>query len=296
MIIILRSIAFIYFYTITLISNAQNIATCNAFGHFDVIIDVDPAGADGASILIDESNTFPVESSTGRTIVPADFGDFAGGPHKTDDPGWVIKAGDFLGGEVLWFRALGSLRFWDKAEQRWQDDSPNGERVRLLGAIPPDILINGSAEDNAFYAESTLWSAAGLEGPSEAPIEQAVDVTSGDAIHAHLDFCLEGKTSEGVIGDCTVPGIGHTGSPSVGAYLIEMQLFSKTIASNGEQQKYIDSPPVKVLLNNGLVANECSDAISALTEYQNVPAMGGIGLLALGLSMLGLGAVRLRKK
>jgi len=33
-----------------------------------------------------------------------------------------------------------------------------------------------------------------------------------------------------------------------------------------------------------------------LTVNKNVPAMGGIGLLALGLSMLGLGAVRLRKK
>ena len=31
-------------------------------------------------------------------------------------------------------------------------------------------------------------------------------------------------------------------------------------------------------------------------QSKNVPAMGGIGLLALGLSMLGLGAVRLRKK
>ena len=29
---------------------------------------------------------------------------------------------------------------------------------------------------------------------------------------------------------------------------------------------------------------------------KSVPAMGGIGLLALGLSILGLGAVRLRKK
>ena len=49
--------------------------------------------------------------------------------HKTDDPGWVIKGGDLLGGEVLWFRALGSLRFWDKNQQRWLDEPPNGERV-----------------------------------------------------------------------------------------------------------------------------------------------------------------------
>jgi hypothetical protein len=33
-----------------------------------------------------------------------------------------------------------------------------------------------------------------------------------------------------------------------------------------------------------------------ISEEVNVPAMGGIGLLALGLSMLGLGAVRMRKK
>ncbi|MAV76069.1 MAG: hypothetical protein CBD32_03280 [Actinobacteria bacterium TMED172] len=36
--------------------------------------------------------------------------------------------------------------------------------------------------------------------------------------------------------------------------------------------------------------------LSMLTVNKQVPAMGGIGLLALGLSMLGLGAVRLRKK
>ena len=35
--------------------------------------------------------------------------------------------------------------------------------------------------------------------------------------------------------------------------------------------------------------------LAMLTTNKNVPAMGGIGLLALGLSMLGLGAVRLRK-
>ena len=68
--------------TAVLKSYAQGITTCNAFGHFDVIIDVDPAGTDGASLLIDESGQFPAEASTGRTVVPADFGDFAGGRIK----------------------------------------------------------------------------------------------------------------------------------------------------------------------------------------------------------------------
>ena len=37
------------------------------------------------------------------------------------------------------------------------------------------------------------------------------------------------------------------------------------------------------------------DTLSSIVTTKNVPAMGGIGLLALGLSMLGLGALRLRK-
>ena len=50
-------------------------------------------------------------------------------------------------------------------------------------------------------------------------------------------------------------------------------------------------------------ANNASDysdvkenILAALNANKHVPAIGGIGLLALGLSMLGLGAVRLRKK
>jgi len=54
----------------------------------------------------------------------------------------------------------------------------------------------------------------------------------------------------------------------------------------------------------GTNPNDASDAGDALTKGQDlinieeieIPAMGGIGLLALGLSMLGLGAVRLRRK
>ena len=38
------------------------------------------------------------------------------------------------------------------------------------------------------------------------------------------------------------------------------------------------------------------DTLSSIASTKNVPTMGGIGLLALGLSMLDLGAVRFRKK
>ena len=251
--------------------------TCNNFGHFDLYIDVDPPASDGGSLIIDSTEQFSVEASTGRAIVSANFGDFPGGPHKTDDPGWVVSAGDLLGGEFLWFRALGSLRFWDKDQQRWLDNPPNEARVRYFGAIPPEVVISGTAEENAFYAQGTIWSADGVEGPIEAPIEQAADIEIGDAIHAHLDFCVEDSS-----GDCTIPQVGFTGSPAIGAYLIEIQLFSNAVSANG-QQKYLDSPPIKVLLNNGLVAEECTSAIGALavsdTVVDDSEALSAAGVL-----------------
>ena len=48
--------------------------------------------------------------------------------------------------------------------------------------------------------------------------------------------------------------------------------------------------------NTSSTFQDLLDTLSTIATAKNVPAMGGIGLLALGLSMLGLGAVRLRRK
>ena len=48
--------------------------------------------------------------------------------------------------------------------------------------------------------------------------------------------------------------------------------------------------------NTSSTFQDLLDTISAIVTAKNVPAMGGIGLLALGLSMLGLGAVRMRRQ
>ena len=251
--------------------SAQIINTCNDFGHFDLLIDVVPPASDGASFVIDSTGDFPVEAGTGNTIVPADLGDFPGGIHKTDDPGWLVAAGGLVANEILWFRALGALRYWDKDAQQWLNAPPEGERIRYFGATPPAVVISGTPQEKAFYAEGTVWSSEGLSGPIEAPIEAFIG-----SIHAHLDFCLEASD-----GDCTQPGSSATGQPSTGAYLIEMQLFSKAVAGNGVQQKYIDSKPVNVILNNGLIAEQCGEAIGALVlpdavvdESAPLPAAG----------------------
>ena len=200
---------------------------------------------------------FSLEADSRSLLVPADFRDFGGGPHKTDDPGWVVDPGDFEANDVLWFRALGSLSFFDRQLGAWQSSTPGGERVRFFGAIPPDVFLGGDADELAFYQQGTIWSADGLDGPIESAIEQAA---SDGSIHSHLDFCLEDST-----GDCSLPGIGNTGNPAVGAYMIELQLFSDSTDGQSEQV-YLDADPVKIILNNGLIADECAQAIDALSR------------------------------
>lgn len=236
-------------------------ATCNDFGHFDVYLEVaqrealNPQLAARRDNPIDPNYIFPLEVSSRELLIPADFGDFGGGPHKTDDPGWVIDPGDFQPDDVLWFRALGTLSFYDRDTRQWLDEPPAGERVRFFGAVPPDVFINGDPDELEFYRQGTIWSGSSLEGPVESAIEQAA---ADGSVHTHLDFCVEDST-----GDCSAPGIGLTGNPTVGAYLIELQLFSDATDSHSEPS-YRDADPVKVILNHGLIAEECSSAIEAL--------------------------------
>ncbi|MEO0972957.1 MAG: hypothetical protein AAFX85_07660 [Pseudomonadota bacterium] len=241
------------------------VATCNDFGHFDVFLDVVPRGDDTQRIAVRRDNPadpnflFSLGYEDRTLLVPADFGDFGGGPHKTDDPGWVVESGDFLQDDVLWFRALGSLSFFDPARSAWLSQPPAGERVRFFGAIPPEVFLDGDPEELEFYRQGTIWSSEGLAGPTESAIEQA---SSDGSIHSHLDFCLEDST-----GDCTLPGIGNTGNPAIGAYLIELQLFSDA-TTNGDEPRYLAADPVKVILNNGLVADECEAALRALSDRE----------------------------
>ena len=52
---------------------------------------------------------------------------------------------------------------------------------------------------------------------------------------------------------------------------------------------------IEIAAGDDTTTSTLQSVVDALSVNKQVPAMGGIGLLALGLSMLGLGAVRLRK-
>ena len=73
--------------------------------------------------------------------------------------------------------------------------------------------------------------------------------------------------------------------------------FSETAPADSDLDGVPDD--VEAMLgedNTSSTFQDLLDTLSTIVTAKNVPAMGGIGLLALGLSMLGLGAVRLRKR
>ena len=73
--------------------------------------------------------------------------------------------------------------------------------------------------------------------------------------------------------------------------------FSETAPADSDLDGVPDD--VEAMLgedNTSSTFQDLLDTLSTIATAKNVPAMGGIGLLALGLSMLGLGAVRLRRK
>lgn len=124
----------------------------------------------------------------GSAVFEGDLGDFAGGPYRTDDPGYDSEVGTFLAGTVIQYKALGSLKFWDGAS--WVSVVPGSEYIRMDGNL----------------GEDTRWTTTGISGDLTGLVGQA----GGDGkIHEHLDM--------------SVARVGG-GTPGVGAYLIQLQL------------------------------------------------------------------------
>jgi len=173
-----------------------------------------------------------VRAGNGFQIFEGDFGDVAGGPFKTDDPGYDSEAGTWASGAIVNYQILGVLEFWNGSS--W---APAGlERVTLEGNLGEASFIQGS----------------GVSGDLTGLIGQS---GSNGVIHEHLDM--------------GVSRIGG-GLPSVGAYLIQLQLTSVGLQS---------SQPYYIALNRGLSEIDFESAVQALA----VPEPGTWALLAGGL-------------
>lgn len=132
----------------------------------------------------------------GSAIFEGNFGDLAGGPYKTDDPGYDSEPGTFAAGTFINYKALGRLQFWNGA--MWATTVPTNEFVRLDGNL----------------GESTQWISGGTAGDLTGLIGQA---SQGGNVHEHLDL--------------SVARVGG-GVPAVGAYLIQLQITSDAYSSS----------------------------------------------------------------
>jgi hypothetical protein len=138
--------------------------------------------------------------ANGWNIFEGDFGDTAGGPWRTDDPGFDSADGTFAAGTQVWYRGIGTLQFWTGSVwQAMAADVSKPEWLRLDGNL----------------GEETFFRFGGVDGDVTGLIGEA---GADGKIHEHLDMRVARAT-------------GH-GAPAVGAYLFTLQLESLTLGTS----------------------------------------------------------------
>lgn len=203
-----------------------------------------------AEVLHLPAGTLPIEAITGKHIFPADFQDLPGGDFRTKNPGFQSIRNALLPNELLSYRALGVLKYWNPVLSSWGKPF-EGIQIRLFGGLEASAdVINDLSKcagqlicfsEEIFGSDgSTIFTADGILGNPEL----VVDITgSNGVLHTHLSFFLENHKGE----------IGG----SKGAFLIEMQLVSNA--------RYFPSAPFLILFNAGLREDEFAAALLALT-------------------------------
>lgn len=207
------------------------------------------------------AGTLPTDTASGDPIFAADFADFPK-PYDTANPGFNATGGALQQGELIRYRALGALAWWDPAAKAWT--SPPAEvRIRLFGGLDPKtvvtpdysecggllVCIPKEKRETVYEEGSTVFSGAGIAGAESLLIDNA---NSQGALHTHLDWFLETAS-------------GAKGGPA-GAYLVRMQLVSDRRAA--------PSAPFLIAFNNGLSDEAFADAIAARMGVAPGPGAG----------------------
>lgn len=197
---------------------------------------------------LDLAGQLPIDGETGHKLYPGYFGDLEGGPFLTDDPGFQSFSGTFVQGEIISFRALGRLRWWNPATGRW-GAAPQGVEIALFGNIPPEVEAGYDtdpatwAEQYAFFASGTRFGTSGITGPLTAIID---DAKAGGRFHAHLDWKI------------TAP---EGAQPPPGAYMVTLQFWSPALSAG--QQKYQPSAPIQIVFERGISEAQMRAAMQA---------------------------------
>ncbi len=198
----------------------------------------------------------PIDAVTGYKIFPAYFSDLAGGPYLTANPGFQAFAGTFLKGEIIQFRALGRLQYWNPSTERW-GLAPDGVELILFGGIPAEIIVGYVqnptqwTDQYNYYDRGTRFSRNGVVGPPTAVID---DAKKDGSFHAHLDWKI----------------VSSCGVPAAGVYMVSLNLWSTTLSEPGP--KYLVSKPFSVMFERGVSEAQMRAALNARIEPPLAPA------------------------
>lgn len=194
------------------------------------------------------------QDATGYAIFEADFRDLAGGPYRTNAPGFDSHAGTFDQGDIIAYQAVGSLWSWNGGS--WISTVLNGETISLAGNL----------------GENTVWGTSGVSGDAVGTLGQA---GSSGNIHEHLTFAIASAS----------------GLPTEGAYYITLQLLSADLNSTFDgivpNGKYASSDPFYLIFNNGLSSGEFHSAVHGLAHIAAVPEPSTYAMFLAGMGLMG---------
>ncbi|MDB4453702.1 thrombospondin type 3 repeat-containing protein [Pseudomonadales bacterium] len=184
---------------------------------------------------------------------------------------------------------------------------PNTDQANLDGDSLGDVCdddIDGDGTDNAFDAfpndlsETTDTDADTVGDNSDNCVNDANTNQSDIDGDIKGDVCDSDMDGDGYANVFEIRfGGDETDNTDAAVSLANAVTFSETAPADSDLDGVPDD--VEAMLgedNTSSTFQDLLDTLSTIATVKNVPAMGGIGLLALGLSMLGLGAVRMRRK
>lgn len=202
-----------------------------------------------------------IDLTTGKFLYPSAFGTFSN-PKTTDNPGFQSLANTFNPNDYIYYRAVGSLWFWNG--QAWVGNVVDQERVKIRDVVYSSSYVTENGVNN-----------------SEGAIAQ---ISGSGSIHQHIDFFIENLGSA---------------DPATGAYMIDIELFA-TNTPGGSLETHLSSDPVRIAFNYQMSESEFTDAINALTSPPELGTVsvpmpnGALFLLAIVLLIFGSYQKRLK--
>ena len=196
----------------------------------------------------------------------------------------------------------GTYDFQDNCPSVFNADQANLDNDAFGDACDSDI--DGDGTDNAFDAFPNDSTESADSDADNVGDNADNCVNDANADQANLDgdtlgdACDSDMDGDGIANYTEIRfGGDETDNTDAAVSLANVETFSETAPADSDLDGVPDD--VEAMLgedNTSSTFQDLLDTLSTIATAKNVPAMGGIGLLALGLSMLGLGAVRLRRK